>query len=111
MGGSTPVAQQIWTWVAAAFERTGAHASMGSGLYAAYRQAGLDTPQVALHAVMGGDADWPGHDFVTDSMASLLPVLERFGIATAEQVDVDSVAEKCVQKWRARDDRSCWPPS
>jgi hypothetical protein len=92
--GSTPLTNQLWAWLYAAFEHTGVQTSMGSALYAAYREAGLGEPHLALHAAMGGRADWVGYSLAADTMRSILPILEKFGIATAEQVGIATIAER-----------------
>ena len=90
----SPYAHQLWTWASMVFERTGAHAYMGAELYTAFQEAGLGEPRLALQAEMGGDANWSGYSFVADSCRILLPAMEKFGIATADQVNVDDVANR-----------------
>src|SRR5262245_20977518 len=43
-GFLTPLMQQLWTWVCRAFERSGAHVSMGTALHRTFVDAGLGPP-------------------------------------------------------------------
>ena len=43
---------------------------------------------------MGGSETWAGYPYIANSFRSLLPLLEEFGIATAEEVDVNTLAER-----------------
>ena len=75
------------------FERSGAHVSMGMALHRTFVDAGLGTPELSLHAPVGGARDWPGFDYLADSFRSLLPLLEQYGIATAAEVEVEVEVE------------------
>lgn len=39
-------------------------------------------------------ADSPLYDYLANTVRSILPMLERFGISTAAEVDVDTLAER-----------------
>ena len=42
----------------------------------------------------GGPEDWPGFEYLANSFRSLVPLLEAYGIATADELDVDTLAER-----------------
>ena len=67
---------------------------MGSKLYRAYLDAGLPAPQLRLDAPLGGGEDWPGYAYVADTVRSLLPMKEQMGVATPEEVGVDTLADR-----------------
>jgi ubiquinone/menaquinone biosynthesis C-methylase UbiE len=72
---------------------------MGLVLYRTFLDAGLLTPQVRLDAPIGGGADWPGYEYLADTMRSLLPFLERMGVAPAADSgngwgDINTLAER-----------------
>ena len=92
--GASPLARRMAEWGAELYRRTGAHADMGVRLFGAYQEAGLPAPQLSLFAPMGGGADWAGYAYATASYRSLLPLLEKFGIATADDVGVDTLADR-----------------
>jgi hypothetical protein len=67
---------------------------MGSKLYRAYLDAGFLAPELHLEAPIGGGEDWPGYAYVADTVRSLLPMLEQMGVATPEEVGVDTLADR-----------------
>ena len=81
-------------WLLAVFERSGAHVAMGSDLYRTFVEAGLPEPVLHFEAPMGGSETWAGYPYIANSFRSRLPLLEEFGIATAEEVDVNTLAER-----------------
>jgi ubiquinone/menaquinone biosynthesis C-methylase UbiE len=93
-GFASPLGQRYWTWAFEAFQRSGAHVAMGRDLYRLFVAAGLEAPELTLHAPLGGPADWPGHEYVAETWRSLVPLVERFGIATAAEVGVETLAER-----------------
>jgi SAM-dependent methyltransferase len=72
---------------------------MGLVLYRTFLDAGLLAPQTRLDAPIGGGADWPGYEYLADTMRSLLPFLERMGLAPAADSeagwgDINTLAER-----------------
>ena len=90
----TPLANKLIEWGRAVFERSGAHLEMGMDLYKAFVEAGLPEPTLHFEAPMGGPEDWPGYEYLENSFRSLVPLLEAYGITTAEALDVDTLAER-----------------
>ena len=90
----TPVLNNMIKWGIATFERSGAHIGMGLDLYRTFVDAGLPEPSLHFEAPMGGPADWPGYEYLTNSFRSILPLIEAYGIATAEELDIDTLPER-----------------
>jgi len=90
----TPLINQLVEWGLAVFERSGAHLNMGMELYRVFVDAGLPEPTLHFEAPMGGPADWPGFEYLANSFRSLVPLMEAYGIATAEEIDIDTLAER-----------------
>jgi hypothetical protein len=67
---------------------------MGMALHRTFVDAGLGPPAMSLHTPVGGAPDWLGFDYMADSFRSLLPLLEQYGIATAAEVDVATLAAR-----------------
>jgi SAM-dependent methyltransferase len=80
--------------IADALERAGVHTEMGFGLRGAFLDAGLPEPKMELIAPVGGGPRWGGYEFAAETVRTLLPLMERFGIATAEEVHVETLAER-----------------
>src|SRR5262249_60577103 len=45
-------------------------------------------------AMVEGGAQSPAYDWVAETLHSLLPMAERLGIATAAEVDIETLAER-----------------
>ncbi len=90
----TPLMNQLIKWILGAFEHSGAHLDMGIGLYRAFVDAGLPLPTMHLESPIGAAETWAGYRYMATIFQSLLPLLKKYGLATAEQVDVDTLAAR-----------------
>ena len=90
-------------WIAAALERAGVETEMGFKLRRAFLEAGLPEPRMELNAPVGGGPRWGGYEFAAGTLRTLLPLVERFGIATAEEVGVDTLADRLREEMVASD--------
>jgi hypothetical protein len=54
----------------------------------------LPAPEMSMASLAGGGPDSPIYDYVAGTLRSLLPLAERIGIATAAEVDIDTLAER-----------------
>ncbi|RKU10031.1 hypothetical protein C6501_13995 [Candidatus Poribacteria bacterium] len=90
----TPLMNQLIQWILDVFEHSGAHLNMGIGLYQAFVEVGLPPPEMHLHAPIGAAANWAGYRYMVTIFQSLLPLLEKYGIATAEQVGINTLGER-----------------
>lgn len=90
----TPLINNLIEWGRTAFEKSGAHINMGMDLYKAFTDAGLPEPKLHFEAPMGGPEDWPGYEYLANSFRSILPLIEAYEIATADEVDVDTLAAR-----------------
>jgi hypothetical protein len=43
---------------------------------------------------VGGGADWGGYDYAAQTLRSALPALTKLGIVSAEEVDIDTLADR-----------------
>lgn len=90
----TPLWEEALGWIATALERAGVNTEMGFELRSAFVEAGLPEPRMELNAPVGGGPLWGGYEFAAGTVRTLLPLLERFGIATAEEVGVETLAAR-----------------
>lgn len=93
-GPETPLLGKLIDWECAVFERTGAHIDMGTGMYRAFVEAELPEPDLHLETPIGGAAAWPGYEQRVATFRSLLPLLETYGIATTEELDIETLAQR-----------------
>jgi ubiquinone/menaquinone biosynthesis C-methylase UbiE len=98
---------QLWEdalgWIAAALEQAGVEVEMGFKLRRAFLEAGFPEPRMELNAPVGGGPQWNGYEFAAGTIRTLLPLVERFGIATAEEVDIDTLADRLREETVASD--------
>ena len=90
----TPLMNQLYQWILDVFKHSGAHLDMGIGLYRAFVEVSLPPPKLHLHSPIGAAENWAGYRYMVTIFQSLLPLLEKYGIATAEQVDIKTLAER-----------------
>ncbi len=88
----TPLINDLIEWGRTVFERSGAHIDMGMELYKTFVDAGLPEPALHFEAPMGGPENWPGFEYLENSFRSILPLIEAYEIATADEVDVETLA-------------------
>lgn len=61
--------------------------------------AGMPSPSMALQAVIGGGADSTDRlRFVADQVATLLPEMERLGVATSAEVEKDTLLDRTMDE-------------
>ena len=90
----TPLMNQLIKWILDVFEHSGAHLDTGIGLYRAFVDAGLPPPTMHLESPIGAAKTWAGYRYMATIFQSLLPLLEKYRLATVEQVDVDTLAAR-----------------
>lgn len=94
----SPLNRQMWHWWRQTAGRAGLDLAMGFKLYQVYLAAGLPAPQLHLEAPMGGGSDWAGYSYMAEAMRSILPLLLKFGVATAEEVAIDTLVHRFRQE-------------
>jgi hypothetical protein len=93
---AVPVVTESVGWICAALREGRRDPEMGEQLAAVLRLSGLSDPSVAV-AVPTGGPDSAAVTLIAESARSLLPVMERGGIATAEEVDIDTLRTRMVR--------------
>jgi ubiquinone/menaquinone biosynthesis C-methylase UbiE len=81
-------------WILDTFERAGFALDMGGKLFATFLAAGLPPPQMIAAARVEGSEESPVYEYLAAVLRSLLPITERVGVATAAEVDIDTMAER-----------------
>lgn len=96
----TPTWRRLKSWIMQALARIDADQRMGPSLFATYGSAGLPDPELMMEAVVGGGDNAYALGWVNVARAAL-PLMERFGIATADEVDPDSLTERLLAEVHA----------
>jgi SAM-dependent methyltransferase len=98
---SVPTFDQVCQWASATMRCHGTETHMGMKLHGTFVGAGLESPTMRLEAPVGGPANLTWLTRFRELIATLLPEMERLGVATAGQVDVETLVER-ISKEAAR---------
>jgi len=90
----SPLLEQMWDWIMETYRRAGMDLKMGLRLFPLFLEAGLPAPQMRLDAAVGGGPEWAGYGYIASLLRTLLPLIVKFDIATAEEVDIDTLEER-----------------
>ena len=88
---ATPLASQALGWAKAASERTGMDTGLGPRLWQVLEQAGFAPNRILTIQTNFGPSDPDGHALLAGIVRTLLPAIERNGIAAAGEVDIDTL--------------------
>lgn len=81
-------------WIVAALQGSGADPYLGLKLSATFITAGLPPPALYLHAAIAAGPDPPLYAHAAAFVRALLPAMERLGIVSAGEVEVDTLAAR-----------------
>jgi len=89
-----PLYEDCSRWAREAFARAGIDGRFGARLHRLFTDAGLPRPEMqgAVRVESGPDSDI--YEYTAQSMRSLLPLIEKTGVATAAEVGVETLADR-----------------
>ena len=90
----TPLANQLMEWIRDTFRRSGVHVGLGRELPGTFAAAGLAVPEAHLDIPVGAGADWIGFEYLTHLVGSLAPRIESEGVATMEQIGLETLSAR-----------------
>lgn len=89
-----PLQQWVFECIFRAFHHVGAHPGLGMDLPRLFAEADLPAPTMRLEAPIGCGPDWVGYQWLTDACRNFMPVFQRFGITTPEEMDVETLEQR-----------------
>lgn len=92
------------------FSRAGADVQTGLKLPQIFSEAGLPQPELLQMARLGYGADSPAYQQIAEITRTLLPLMERVGVATAVEVDIDTLAYRLCAEVVANNATLVAPP-
>jgi ubiquinone/menaquinone biosynthesis C-methylase UbiE len=98
----SPLFAQFKRWILDGFQSAGAELDMGSKLYTTFLQAGLPSPQMISAQPVHCGPEATGYEYATQVLRSLLPTVERNGVATAAEIEIDTLADRLREDAVAR---------
>ncbi len=90
----TALHRRIARLVTETFIRSGADVRMGIKLHQTFLAAGLPAPTLHVDILAGGGPKFQGYEVLAEIVRSVLPSMEKFGLAASEEIEVDSLAER-----------------
>jgi len=98
-----PEFRRFGEWMREALRCSGATIDMGMRLHAAYRDAGFVNTAIAVSHLSGCGFSREMAEFIAETLRSVLPKLVEYGIATREEVQIDTLADRMEAASRAAD--------
>ena len=89
-----PLFERAWGWVGPACERAGLRVHMAMELAPMFARTGLVDVGAVIEGAVGSGPDSPAYAYVAETSRSLLPIIEKLGVATAAEIDVDTLAAR-----------------
>jgi SAM-dependent methyltransferase len=105
----TPLWGQVHQWFVDALEKAGIERRMGPALYPAFRAAGLPRPRLLIEAYADGGPDAPAWGWA-NVISATVPLMERLGVATRDEVDPPTLAARLLAETLASDGCVIGPP-
>jgi ubiquinone/menaquinone biosynthesis C-methylase UbiE len=95
---ASPLVERWRHWIFQLLEARGIDPGFAMHLYGDFCSAGLHAPQMRYEVPIGGGPDWIGYEFLPDHIRSVQDLFIEHGIATHDEMDLDTLAA------RVRDD-------
>jgi ubiquinone/menaquinone biosynthesis C-methylase UbiE len=90
----SPEYARVARWIREGLSQAGVELGIAFKLRQIFVDAGLPEPHLHLYAPMGGGSAWVGYAYLAHTIRSMVPLLVRYGIATEEEVNVDTLADR-----------------
>ena len=86
---------KVFDWIYTALQSVMTHPDAGARMVAHFHEAGLKrTPTIFCEIPIGGGTESPLFGWVVHSLRSLIPQLEKIGVATAQEIDIDTLEDR-----------------
>ena len=105
-----PLFEATFERLAQTFERAGINVRTGLRLGRIFRDAGLPAPQLLQSAHVDGGPDSAVYALIAETTRTVLPLMERTGVATTDEVAVETLAARLRAEAVALDAVLVHPP-
>ncbi|MDX3453424.1 class I SAM-dependent methyltransferase [Streptomyces sp. ME02-8801-2C] len=95
---ATPLASRLVSWAGAGFAAANANPTLGRELWEVLREAGLRPLGMLGVQPHFGPGDPNGPALYAGMIRTMVPLLERTGAATAQEIDPDTLEERLAQE-------------
>lgn len=93
-----PLWDQVGKWIVETVRHDAPHREVGGRLAKLFLDCGLMTPRVFYEGVVDYGSESPLYASQADFVRSLMPHMLRFGVATADEIDIDSLETRLAQQ-------------
>lgn len=99
----TPLLEASVSRIVQVLQQSGVHADMGKKLHETFRAANLPAPEMLHERAIGAKYVPAISAIIAEMVRTLLPKMEEFGLATADEVQIESLAERIEAELVAAD--------
>ncbi|HTO87222.1 MAG TPA: class I SAM-dependent methyltransferase [Thermoanaerobaculia bacterium] len=100
----SPTYDRCSEWIVETLRLSGHATRMGKELYSTFVAAGLPAPTMRLDALMAGGANnVEPLRLLADIVGTLIPEMERLGVARADEIGFETLAERMIEEAIAGD--------
>ena len=89
-----PTLSRCIAWGTEVLQKSGADPYMGLKLYDTFVRAGLPAPTLSVQATVGAGPAHPVYVAAAEFVRTLLPAIEARGVASAREVDIETLARR-----------------
>jgi ubiquinone/menaquinone biosynthesis C-methylase UbiE len=87
-------ANQAYYLISETLRRSGAEIQMGLKLFSTFLAAGLPAPRMIMGAKVEGGPDSYVYEYLTQIVRNLLPMTEKLGVASQDEVQIETLAQR-----------------
>ena len=98
---AAPTFDRAVGWMRRTLIATGARIQLGLELFPVFLAAGLPAPMLRMDVLIGGGSEFPC-DLLAGFIQSVLPVMEKLGITTREEVELPTLIQRMRNEVIAR---------
>lgn len=107
---STPLGDRVIRWVVETFRRSDRPLSLGSNLWSLMEEAGLHPDGMTGIELCFGPDDPANVVLCVGMVRTLLPIMEKTGVATAEEIDIASLQQRLAAEVSEARSLLAYPP-
>jgi SAM-dependent methyltransferase len=89
-------------WLAEALRCSGARPELGLEMHSLFLDCGLPEPSMRMDALVSGEANSPVFKLVAEAVRTLVPTLEKLNIASAAQVQIETLTDRMREEVAAK---------
>lgn len=93
---------RMYSLVAETFRRAGCRADLGLHLTRLFLEAGLPWPAIKAEAPVGGEPGSSTYRWLAETLRSLAPLIEQFGLASVDKLQLDTLVARMEAEAVAR---------